>query len=365
MRLTSSMLDGGYASAISATNTDGATATGTARLDTAPTVNTLTQAEIEAYLKAGRFVPIVGVGGSYSSVAGQYAPSGFPGAKPGSTETKAEDFEGIIVPKDYEFNLPPHSSSLPVRPITVEPDFIGKLYEENFHGLRRGRIWYFAGAGDVSKGGGDASRSGGSGDPKRVQINHNYGFQFLWNPETVTTNVQRNMDITPSNADTLRVVSGVFPGQESVSLNIVLDRTNDFAYAKAFRNRYDADPNYYLPGNGYPGAIYNFPEQINLLMKQGTMADLEYLFKAINGAGTGNGSWTTLLKKQTANVGYLSPTLLGFSLGPDAQNNLSYVGWISNISINHTAFTEEMIPIRTAVSFSIECFSGSGISSGA
>jgi hypothetical protein len=364
MRLTTSLVDSGFASAISATNTNGATAVGTDRLAAVPTVTTLTPAEINAALVAGRFVPIVG-NTAYSDRAGYYAPSGFPGAKPGSTETKAEDFEGIIVPKDYEFNLPPHSSSLPVRPVTVEPDFIGKLYEENFHGLRRGRIWYFAGAGDVSKGDGDASRSGGTGDPKRVQINHDYGFQFLWNPETVTTNVQRNMDITPSNADTLRVVSGVFPGQESVSLNIVLDRTNDFAYAKAFRNRYDADPNYYLPGNGYPGAIYNFPEQINLLMKQGTMADLEYLFKAINGAGTGNGSWTTLLKKQTANVGYLSPTLLGFSLGPDAQNSLSYVGWISNISINHTAFTEEMIPIRTAVSFSIECFSGSGISSGA
>lgn len=370
MRLTTSLVDSGFASAISATNTDNSTAIGTARLDTVPTVTSapaaLTPAEILALVQAGRFVPIVGGVGGYSSVAGQYAPSGYPGAKPSSTETRAEPFEGVIVPEGYEFNLPPHKWSLPVRPVTVEPDFVGKLYEENFHGLRRGRIWYFAGAGDVStvdKKSGDASRSGGSGDPKRVQINHDYGFQFLWNPENITTNVQRNMDITPSNADTLRVVSGVFPGQESVSLTIQLDRTNDFAYAKAYRGRYDANPNDYL--DGYPGAKYNFPEQMNLLMKQGTMADLEYLFKAINGAGTGNGAWTTLLKKQTSNVGYLAPTLLGFSLGPDAQNNLSYVGWISNISINHTAFTEEMIPIRTAVSFSIECFSGSGISSGA
>jgi hypothetical protein len=349
MRLTSSMLDGGYASAISATNTDGATTTGTARLDTVPTVTipkvyafegvqTVNTTTLEGILKASAI-------------------------KPGSSDTQAEPFTGVIVPEGYEFNLPPHIWSLPVRPGTVDPETVGKTFTENFHGLRRGRIWYFAGAGDVStvdKESGDASRSGGTGDPKRVQINHDYGFQFLWNPETVTTSVQRNMDITPSNADTLRVVSGVFPGQESVSLSIILDRTNDFAYAKAFR---DADERYYT--GGYPGAKYNFTEQITLLLKQGTMADLEYLFKAINGAGTGNGSWTTLLKKQTSNVGYLSPTLLGFSLGPDTQNNLSYVGWISNISINHTAFTEEMIPIRTAVSFSIECFSGSGISSGA
>jgi len=95
------------------------------------------------------------------------------------------------------------------------------------------------------------------------------------------------------------------------------------------------------------------------------MADLEYLFRAINGGGSGDKQWTTLLGKKTANVGYLQPTLLGIALGPNTHNNLSYVGWVSNISINHTAFTERMIPIRTQVSLSIECFSGSGISAGA
>jgi hypothetical protein len=354
MRLPLLLLDGGYSRTISATNTDASTSIGAARLDNTAAVNTIT-AETTV---------------NTTTIEGINAASGInvvSVVKPTSTDTPGEPFTGVITPgKNYKFNLPPHNWSLPLRPRNVEQEFVGKTYSSDFHGLRRGRIWYFAGAGDVStvdSKSGDAQRSGGTGPttaPKRVQIDHNYGFQFLWNPESINTNVQRNMDITPSNADTLRVVSGVFPGQESVSLSIMLDRTNDFAYAKA--SGY-ADPNLY--SNGYPGVTYNFNDQIDMLLKQGTMADLEYLFKAINGSGTATGEWTTLLEKKTSNVGYLSPTLLAFSLGPDAQNNLSYVGWISNISINHSAFTETMIPIRTTVSFSIECFSGSGISSGA
>jgi hypothetical protein len=352
------LIDGGYASAISATNTDAATAVGVNRLDQNTDVHAVTAATGTGTISAVYL--------SDAAMERRLALAKLAAAKPTSSDTVAEPFTGKITPEGYQFNLPPHTWSLPLRPGIVDREVVGKTFSSNFHGLRRGRIWYFAGAGDVSTvdtTSGDATRSGGTGTttgPKRVQIDHNYGFQFLWNPESISTNVQRNMDITPSNADTLRVVSGVFPGQESVSLSIMLDRTNDFAYAKA-SNIYDST--YYA--SGYPLAKYNFNEQINKLLEQGTMADIEYLFKAINGAGTATGEWTTLLQKKTSNVGYLSPTLLAFSLGPDAQNNLSYVGWISNISINHTAFTETMIPLRTTVSFSIECFSGSGISAGA
>ena len=171
------------------------------------------------------------------------------------------------------------------------------------------------------------------------------------------------MDITPSSADTLRVVAGVFPGQETVNLNVMLDRTNDFACIRATSA---ADigqyANYY--NSLYPGASsQDIKQQIINLMAQGTMADLEYLFKAINGSGNGTLEWTNLLGKRTANVGYLAPTLLGIQLGP-TLNNLSYVGWASNISINHTAFTENMIPIRTEVGITVQCFAGSGLTSG-
>lgn len=279
--------------------------------------------------------------------------------KPTSSQTEAPPFTGATTPEGYKFNLPPHSWSLPLTPRTLEPETVGGTeFESNsFHGGRRGRIWYYQGAGDIN----EKSTENSPSSAEKMLLDRKYGFQFLWNPENVTTNVARNMDITPSAADTLRVVAGVFPGQETMSLSIVLDRTNDFAYGKAIG--LPASPEYY--GARFSGeAKQDFATQWAMLMRQGTMADLEYLFRAINGSGSGDKQWTTLLGKKTANVGYLQPTLMGIVLGPNEHDNLSYVGWISNIGITHTAFTETMIPIRTTVNISFECFSGSGISAG-
>jgi hypothetical protein len=281
---------------------------------------------------------------------------------------------GTTQPIGYKFNLPPHNWSLPLRPIEVDTFAVGSNTDSQFHGLRRGRLWYWVGANDItSSSSGNTTTSPGTPEasspppPGLNLIDTAWGFQFLWNPTTISTSVARNMDITPSSADTLRVVAGVFPGQETVSLSIVIDRTNDFACIKAESskgNSLSPFTKYYT--SAYPGAsqTQSVPGQIDKLMSQGTMADLEYLFKAINGSGNGKLEWTNLLGKKTANVGYLAPTLLGIQLGP-TLDNLSYVGWASNISINHTAFTEDMIPIRTEVGISIQCFAGSGLQSGA
>ena len=281
--------------------------------------------------------------------------------KPNSTQSSAIEYTGTPTPIDYKFNLPPHTWSLPLRPGEVDPEIVGSstVYtNDSFHGYRRGRIWYWQTSADISKTTSDNSDAASGAE--KLLLDRNYGFQFLWNPEAISVNVSRNMDITPNSADTLRVVAGVFPGQETVSLTIVLDRTNDFAYAKATGT---GSAEYYTAG--FPlAAKQDFTTQLNTLLEQGTMADLEYLFRAINGSGSGDKQWTTLLGKKTANVGYLQPTLLGVALGPDTHNNLSYVGWISNLSMSHSAFTQTMIPLRTTVTISLECFSGSGITAG-
>lgn len=280
---------------------------------------------------------------------------------------------GKTQPINYKFNLPPHNWSLPVRPVEVDEYVVGKDNRTSFHGLRRGRLWYWAGANDTTADSNTSSSGNTSSSSTTLNlIDTSWGFQFLWNPTTISTNVSRNMDITPSSADTLRVVAGVFPGQETVNLSIVLDRTNDFACIKAATypaasvgTTYNLNEFTRYYSTAYPGAsiAQNMNQQINNLMNQGTMADLEYLFKAINGSGNGNLQWTNLLGKNTANVGYLAPTLLGIQLGP-TLDSLSYVGWASNISLNHTAFTETMIPIRTEVNIAIQCFAGSGLTSG-
>jgi len=301
------------------------------------------------------------------------------------------DREKKARPKDgCKWNLPPHVSSLPVR----ARDVIGteSLYsndQDSLHRTRRGAIWYYDtganvstvdDAGVVESTGNQVAKAYkdkqinqekiAKDDPNKVLASsYNYGFQFLWNPDQISTSVSRNMDVTPSNADRLRGVSGAFPGQESVSFSIVLDRVNDFAMlrsvagaSKTQKGPYpsfnDAIKNSYKHGLD-ENSGESIEKKLYDLSRLGTMADLEYLFKCINGSGTVGGSWTTLLNKETSNIGFLAPNLLAIRLGPSAKESLSYVGWATSLSINHTMFTEEMIPLRTSVSFSIDCFAGS------
>lgn len=341
----------------SATNTNSSSALGVARLDNSLSVNRFDDTQI--------------IGKSTNAYDTDWSIFKPTQTKPGSLDAAPAEYTGTQVPENYKFNLPPHQWSLPIRPSALDSDFVGSgvRYEnDSFHGYRRGRIWFWNLAADASgKSSASGTDTGSSGTTtstasnEKMYIDREYGFQFLWNPENIQTSVSRNMDITPSAKDVYRSVGGAYPGQETLNLSITLDRTNDFAYAKSTGT---ASASYYT--TGFPLAYkQNFNQQIKDLLAQGTMADLEYLFKAINGSGTGDMQWTTVLGKKTANVGYLQPTLLGIVLGPDVHNNLSYVGWISNISINHTAFTETMIPLRTQVSISIECFAKSGMFSGA
>ena len=312
-----------------------------------------------------------------------------------NTSTKAKTKKGELDPKDYKWNLPPHSWSLPVRPMTLEPDITTGVsaYQlqdgtsVNFHNMRRGRLWFFGGAEEISTydedgnvttlGAAAGAESGpfskelsssGTKATERgtlVKADQKYGFQFLWNPSAISTSVSRNMDITPSSADRLKSVVGAFPGQETVQFSLVIDRVNDFACIKSMlkgsgtevvARNLESMSNYYT--TGYPGETEPFSTKLRNLMEQGTMADLEYLFKSING---GSNEWVTLLGKKTANIGFLMPTLLGLVLGPSTTTNLSYVGWLTGLTMQHEMFTEEMIPLRTTVSINMECFAGSGI----
>jgi len=358
-------------SATSTTDTSVSTAAATERFSNQTTITTKPIDPFAALIAETLYVPSSAYGSKSNVGDNPFSSSSVPPASK----------LGANQPNNYKFNLPPHDWSLPVRPIEIDATYVGKSSDATFHGLRRGRIWTWIGS-DVSTNSAAVATSGST----IPLIDTSWGFQFLWNPTSISTNITRNMDITPNSADTFRVSTGVYPGQETISLDLILDRTNDFACIKA-APRTDVTSNTYVGGVKIPDNInssinynnfvnyYNssYPyrdtgpsmtTQIKELMAQGTMADLEYLFKAVNGDSTGTSQWTTLLGKKTANVGYLSPTLLGIQLGP-TLDNLSYVGWITNLGLSHTAFTENMIPLRTEVTISIACFTGNGITSGA
>lgn len=325
----------------------------------------------------------------------------------GAGNEKAEPpvvMPGNFPPPEFQYNLPPHAWSLPVRPAellqgTGDNSLVNRVYVggDHIHKTRRGIIWFWDSGGIVSqvdaegsvttaaqaqkKKDAEIAKKNKNYKPPKSVNNYNYGFQFLWNPEQISTSIERNMDVTPSSADRFRSVSGAFPGQETYNFTIMLDRVNDFAcirsWADPFNTKYtgynlDARFDYlnsitvnqdlinsYKYGYGVNDEA-TLKRKIIDLSRYGTMADLEYLFKLLNGDGAGQ-KWTTLLKKPTANIGFLSPTLVAVRFGPDATESLSFVGWITNLSINHVMFSESMIPLRTQVTFSCSAFAGASV----
>jgi hypothetical protein len=372
----------GYYKYLSATKTNTSTATGTARLIVHPgikAVNTTKTKPKSSVVKAAVVKPATTQ------------------QKPPSNSGDAANPLRQVIPDQYKWNLPPHNWSLPLRPTEVDAaspingvTYVANQNSSDFHGLRRGRIWFFDVASNTQNmdaSGNLASPSGtslASGDSAPLYTtDRKWGFQFLWNPESISSQVSRNMTVTPSSADSLRVVSGAFPSQETFSVSIVLDRVNDFACAAGTgligggadgqsinSGAFEAYRSYYNKGGTPPQADVAFPtfsEKLNAVISQGTMGDLEYLFRAINGTLTNSESgasseWSSLLGKKTANIGYLQPTLMAFQFGP-TLDNLAWVGWIDSLSLNHTMFSENMVPLRTEVSISVAAFTGSGVSS--
>lgn len=297
----------------------------------------------------------------------------------GSGSTYDPTGKNRLSPIGMKVNLPPHKWSLPVRAQSVSGGETAK--SKINHGSRRSIMWFFNGSDLVNSTTTQTSipadtnvvkSTGADGKTelvtKKVSTftpDTSWAFQFLWNPTDVSLSLNRNTDVTPSSADRFNTVAGIFPGQETVSFTITLDRTWDFACFKSYKGKTSlstkAMAKYYQDGLN-DGLVYNIPTQIDSLLKLGTGADLEYLFKCINGEASSGSLWRNALGKSTADIGYLMPNVVAVQFGPPGDS-LSYVGWISNLQVTHTAFTEDMIPIRTTVQVSLDCLAASTISS--
>jgi hypothetical protein len=281
----------------------------------------------------------------------------------GTGSTNLADNQVAVRPPltDYQWNLPPHQWSLPTKPGTFN-DEVNPL--NDIEQYRRGRLWWYASVDSVME---DASKT----DPRSPD--RKYGFQFTWNPESYSTGVSLNTDTTPSVSDRFVGVAGAFPSGETISFNLRLDRTNDFACARnAIQKDYASLPTFdekgrgiYIPSTKSVGYDYaklldfyttsisskgDMTEKIQQMLELGTVADLEYLYKAVNGDG-----WSNAAGRKTSDIGYLAATLLRVDIGP-----LSYIGYILNLNVNHIAFSQDMTPIRTDVSISMNLMASAG-----
>jgi hypothetical protein len=288
-------------------------------------------------------------------------------------------------PGDYEWNLPPHKWSMP-RFANDDPN---QMPSENRKPqsddrYRRGRIWWKAS---------DTSLSTVDGNGKTTKIDNSdrkYGFQFLWNPTSFGTAVAVQMDATPNVNDRFLGQVGAFPATESISFTIEVNRINDFAHANAVFKRptniggalgNGSSNNFITPTDVAPFVPYysnngsftasllrngrktTVEKKLVDLFQRGTLADIEYLYTAINGRGpgstaSGGDSWKNGRGIITADIGFLMPTLLNIDIGP-----LSYLGYVTNMSVNHTMFTQDMIPIQSTVQVSFNLLATAGLAS--
>ena len=279
----------------------------------------------------------------------------------------------------YRWNLPPHKWSLPVEPSENSLTVNSAAYTlGSLPAYRRGRIYFYSRV--DSKLSTNTYNTGKNVGDNNHANDPRYGFQFLWNPETFQTSVTVNMDITPTWKDAFVSTVGAFPSGESLNVQFRIDRTNDFASIKSLppgttatgEDVYAAQAtiaaktyaDYYEGGSGINGSGFdsftsatggqNLGEKILELQKYGTIADIEYLYKAINGPGWKNKA----TGKETSDIGFLMPTLLRIDIGP-----LSYLGYVNNMAINHVAFNKAMVPIRTDVSLQFNLMATAGLSS--
>jgi hypothetical protein len=177
-----------------------------------------------------------------------------------------------------------------------------------------------------------------------------YGFRFHYNPQELNQTIGTLQGISPelmmSGKDQANMITA--PTQSStISFSLYLNRIEDMnVLANTTRTApliEDADSKNY-----YPEVVKKADR--DLIKDFGTMYDLEFLFKAVNGEMGGYTSPLRLAK--TADVGWLNGMAIEMHLG----RKLRYLARITNISIKHILFTENMVPTLSIVSIAAHRF---------
>lgn len=187
-----------------------------------------------------------------------------------------------------------------------------------------------------------------SSQPNNKYDDKLYGFKFLYNPTEVgmawglVEGV--NWEVIQSGLDKLTPI-GAGLTQTTISFSILLNRTEDMAFL---------DSNGLKAGVTSPYPLFNAKtgnpnDEYKQIYQKGTMYDMEYFFKTVNGF---NSVYTSSLNGETADQGWLNGIPVELHLGA----GLRYLVRISNIDINHTMFTERMVPIRSTLNLTCTRF---------
>jgi hypothetical protein len=226
------------------------------------------------------------------------------------------------------------------------------------------------------------SPSGGDGlqgQNKRINTRR-YGFQFQYNPSTVTMAYagapQVDIGLQTSGTDKVPLI-GSSVTSSTVSFSLLINRMNDFKYldslifytsdskvneALLVSNRTSAMGNvrindlstlfgevYSHTGNhpvrranaGTAAEVTSINDELRQIRKLGTMYDIEYLLRTLLGYQLKS----SLRNVFTSDIGYLGAYPVELHLG----NNLRYLGVIDGFNVSHTIFNQNMVPVFSNV----------------
>lgn len=180
----------------------------------------------------------------------------------------------------------------------------------------------------------------GSNNPNTADAgdNHNYGFQFQYNPGTVamTYFTSPNVDVTMmTSGQEMFNLAGVSGSQGSVSFQVIINRIFDMSYYT---------PDGVLKPGIEANAIYSKPPaagEFQDIYNKGTMYDVEFLLRVL--MGTTMSSY--LRGERTADMGWLPAMPVELHLG----KSLRYLGTVNSLSLNHMIFNERMVPMLTTL----------------
>jgi hypothetical protein len=202
----------------------------------------------------------------------------------------------------------------------------------------------------------DAGVTGLGGDNKTRRINtRRYGFQFQYNPSTVSMNYagapQVDIGLQTSGADKVPLI-GSSVTSSTVTFSIIVNRMHDFKYLDALiygQGTLPVKEIYSHVGNhpvntanaGTAAEVTSISEELKLIKELGTMYDIEYLLRTLLGYQLKS----NLRGKFTSDIGYLGAYPVELHLG----KNLRYLGIIDGFSVSHTIFNQNMVPVFSNV----------------
>jgi hypothetical protein len=172
-----------------------------------------------------------------------------------------------------------------------------------------------------------------------------YGFKFMYNPTSVNMAWDVSTAMSPtfigSGQDKFNPISAGLLSSV-VEFELVLNRIADFGQVGA--------GGIVVGENPYPVTVPE--EDRSQIYEKGTMYDLEYLFKTLNGP---NATFTSPLNGITADRGWLRPTIVELHLG----KSMRYRVRIAEFAVNHIFFNNNMVPILSTVKLTCARFNDS------